>query len=1462
MQVFLFVGQQNGVGRWSNITTIAAGDVSSVSITDGTDTALAASGVFRINNVANSGIMILLGGNVISIMIEDGGVISQKIATGAVTRDKLSQDIINDINNAQQSGQIRVNTSNISDLVDTSEIQWLVSGTTASASLVDLSVEEAKLSLSVQTKLNATGDRINVNGSPAENINNSPEIQWTQTGNDVSASIAVQSIAQDKLTIAAQTLLNRQLQFNNQDVTSISTGNHILTNYNGVTKNLDITVQLPAFPQPLQFQNQNVSVVEQGENITMSRSNAGELSIAGEPPVRHDEKIVKNLIAGANVEINTTEDGDSTITSLSGGDAVVKDFSESEFTRYDAPSDYTSNIEFLDSTISNAAPYTSIFEYNGDMYEGQLVTLSATLMNCQQDFLFDVVTLTVAEMAMIGYTTLSDANFYSFTRNATNVIVAVRNEDGSPAIRALVDIRRPVRDANNVITGFTDVMTVNPDAQGEAILGDVQAHDVIFISAVWEYADAINYFSVKQDVALRDGDASRFERTELHTRQGIEDITFDFEQTRDDVVKKSELLEIVREDIAVGSEEVVDAFYNEKTQQESFLHVITPTQNYVECLVIAIKTSSYKRFLKEDGSVNIRLMRNVGGTITSGAVTGGTTTVLEENLDWQVVGERENHTNTSGKTVIETLYQAEYNVTTETGFYWLQGHTAHNLILAISSAPSTPVTPPTVMAGSKDVVSSSFTVTAGTGSTSTSTTSSAELTLVPPFPAPTVGTKTFNGNDYTLFGELTDRTGNYTDVFDSRELTGEELANLGWTNALSSATYAIFKGSTTTLTLGDTTADSDPAMLWEIWRPTYNEADVLVAGMNVFQMRREDAQEFTNISVQQGDIFLYARDNTETTVPDNIRISAPDGFTVTVTGITPMLGSTAKMTSTETQLFNDLTFDSRQERDDIVASGLLFDRRTTTLTDPEAIPFLFLEDTRETVTAMVDSENTAGFVENPIFSIRSSYVESFKVSEDSGNITSNIRVVRVRGETATTLSATTVWSLRGKVASATDANAVDISSNVYYCFRLIDAPQSGDIYRLAGHTSRHEIAMATPEGMMSGIVDQSRLFTTAHQKTQSNAKTYLLSITQSNIDAPLRTNAIYGSGVQESSTYTLLTDDLSEENFRVRIRSSVLLKANFGVNLRLVILRGGTEINYNVDSTYIGAGSAIMGAVDSEGNDISNLAFIAINFPVMGNLEENDIIRLETHTSVNILQEQQDIINNTNMISVLRTAIMNLPTPTTATLPKVLQDLANNLTETNVAEGTGTWRRVSPDPYIDRINVSREFALFEDGENRTTTGDNQTIGNTFTDVMPDISIFTTTPRYYESTTLTHPWPARTTFDEQKVTVENMPSETTPIQNIWGKILVFDIYIYDVNNFPTTSVDLLRCGADDAHPVISMRRVGNEVRIYAETITSRSAGSSTYTYRIQLNANPVIIDGMIGQENNHFIVIPDDWSTLR
>lgn len=214
-------------------------------------------------------------------------------------------------------------------------------------------------------------------------------------------------------------------------------------------------------------------------------------------------------------------------------------------------------------------------------------------------------------------------------------------------------------------------------------------------------------------------------------------------------------------------------------------------------------------------------------------------------------------------------------------------------------------------------------------------------------------------------------------------------------------------------------------------------------------------------------------------------------------------------------------------------------------------------------------------------------------------------------------------------------------------------------------------------------------------------------------------------------------------------------------------------------------------------------------------------------------------------------------------LPAVLQDIADSTTITHETEG-GTWQRRDPDPYfVDRgLTIDRIFAVFEDGENRTSSGANQITGNTFTDVTPQISLTTTDPQYHPAG-LTPPqdaWPERTSYDRGKVVVENSDSNTTPLTNTLNKIAMFDVRIQDVNNYPTTSTPLLTFGADDAHPMYTMQRVGSFVNISVETISSRSPGSTTYTRINTLNANRRVIPGMVGGETQQFVNLPDDWDS--
>ena len=307
---------------------------------------------------------------------------------------------------------------------------------------------------------------------------------------------------------------------------------------------------------------------------------------------------------------------------------------------------------------------------------------------------------------------------------------------------------------------------------------------------------------------------------------------------------------------------------------------------------------------------------------------------------------------------------------------------------------------------------------------------------------------------------------------------------------------------------------------------------------------------------------------------------------------------------------------------------------------------------------------------------------------------------------------------------------------------------------------------------------------------------------------------------------------------------------------------GGTTLQYDGnDVTSVSEGNDINFTFDSASGDLQIASTasgdITINSESATTITNSSTVEW-TGTSPSFSAEVVDNSINDDKLSPSILARINNP-ESSYTLPTTLQDFSNHLTVRHVTDNTGTWQRVTPDPYADRVTITREFAVFEN-ENKTSAGSNQVPGNVFNDITPAISVTTTDPQYFptSSTSLDHTWLARTSYDREKVTVENSDSNITPIEDVFNKILSFDVYINNVTNYPTANTPLLILGEDDAHPMYTMQRVGNVVNIYVEQITSRSAGSTTYTYRTDLNTERLVIPGMVGGETQVFQNIPDDW----
>lgn len=233
-QVYIFVGIQNELGIWTNITT-SSGAVIPTRITgsgSSTGTATAMAGVIRLENQTNSGLAITLGGNLITMNIDDGGIITSKIADQAVTQAKLSTALQTAITNAQTVGAITVNSGTVREVNNSTTIEWDTVGTTSQARLIQGTIAEAFF------------------------------------------------------TGAVRTLLNRQLMFGANAVDSVQPGDNATFSYDASKRALTIGAEFGSehgAPYRVRYNNQIVDTISAGDNITLTYDSTTEdLQIAGE----------------------------------------------------------------------------------------------------------------------------------------------------------------------------------------------------------------------------------------------------------------------------------------------------------------------------------------------------------------------------------------------------------------------------------------------------------------------------------------------------------------------------------------------------------------------------------------------------------------------------------------------------------------------------------------------------------------------------------------------------------------------------------------------------------------------------------------------------------------------------------------------------------------------------------------------------------------------------------------------------------------------------------------------------------------------------------------------------------------------------------------------------------------------------------------------------------------------------
>ena len=479
-----------------------------------------------------------------------------------------------------------------------------------------------------------------------------------------------------------------------------------------------------------------------------------------------------------------------------------------------------------------------------------------------------------------------------------------------------------------------------------------------------------------------------------------------------------------------------------------------------------------------------------------------------------------------------------------------------------------------------------------------------------------------------------------------------------------------------------------------------------------------------------------------------------------------------------------------------------------------------------------------------------------KISLSNLNDSTTIRVVK----TQTDASFDVIDSSIGESKLTQELiNRIDASTTLQFNDSDVTQISEGDNIDMTLTNGNLRVATISS----GGTVDETRIFSSAEQKNDVISKTDELTIVQENVETSIQHGALWADNLQEAVGYTVLADDITGTNFQIRLRVQTYNNANFGANLRIVVSRGNEDaVEIPIIESYLTASGTVSGATDFDGNDISTIDFVTLQVPVASNFEADDSLQIETHTSENILQVQKDVATNRTNIATNRAGVeenrqsiqnLNVPAPVSA----VIRDLGNDMTETS--SGVGEWKAIDPSPY-SRFTLTREAAIYQQGENRTSFGDNQITGNTFTDITPQINVISTDPEYFPEGE-SHPsqtWRERTTYDRQKLGMENASGETTPIQDVFNKIITFDFHVSDVNNYPTTDTPVLTIGADDAHPMYTARREGDVVNLYAQTITGRSAGSTTYTRTSTLNINALVIDGTVGGETQVFQPIPTDW----
>ncbi len=240
--------------------------------------------------------------------IRAGAVLRTKIADGAINTDKLDPALLATINAAGPS-TIQVDGANITSLTDSTTIEYLATGMSASPRIVDSSILKTHLSSGLVTEVerkiiyasqnvaelaagnnvtfdyDSTDDRVTINSAASgtsvthnstnvTSINNSTEIEWTLTNGALTGELVDDSITTDKIAAGLLATINKQLQYMNQDVDHIVAGDRITLSYNIPNKTLTIASLGGSGSNSLTVDGLTITTINDSDFIDWTSANA------------------------------------------------------------------------------------------------------------------------------------------------------------------------------------------------------------------------------------------------------------------------------------------------------------------------------------------------------------------------------------------------------------------------------------------------------------------------------------------------------------------------------------------------------------------------------------------------------------------------------------------------------------------------------------------------------------------------------------------------------------------------------------------------------------------------------------------------------------------------------------------------------------------------------------------------------------------------------------------------------------------------------------------------------------------------------------------------------------------------------------------------------------------------------------------------------------------------------------